>query len=74
MARLESPDFQRAFAALSYVCGRRDAELLDPIRPEHDLARGFVRRLAHPERAERAEVLSRELTRLASALAARIIK
>jgi len=74
MARLESPNFQRAFAALSYVCGRREAELLAPIRSEHGQARGLVRRLDHPERAERAEVLSRELTRLASALDARIIK
>jgi hypothetical protein len=74
MANLESPDFQRAFVALSYMIGRRDAELLAPLRTPHDDARAFARRLGHPERERRAEVLARELSRLASAVEARALK
>ena len=74
MANLESPDFQRAFAAMSYLVGRRDAELLEPFSAPHEDARTFVRRLGHPERERRAEVLARELARLASSLEARSLK
>ena len=74
MANLESSDFQRAFVALSYMVGRRDTELLDPLRAPHADARAFARWLGHPERERRAEVLARELSRLASAMAARTLK
>jgi hypothetical protein len=74
MANLESPDFQRAFVALSYVIGRRAAQLLEPLRIPHDGARAFARRLGHPERERRAQVLARELSRLASAVEARTLK
>ena len=74
MANLESSDFQRAFVALSYMVGRRDTELLDPLRAPHEDARAFARRLGHPERERRAEVLARELSRLANAIAARTLK
>ena len=74
MSNLASPDFQRAFAAMSYMAGRREAELLAPIRAPHEEASAFARRLAHPERERRAEVLARELGRLSIALEARAIK
>jgi hypothetical protein len=74
MSSVELPTFQRAFVALSYVIGRRDAALLDAFSAPQDEARRFVQRLAHPERERRAEVLARELARLALALDARSIK
>ena len=74
MANPANPDFQRAFAAMSYLVGRRDAELLEPFSAPHDDASAFVRRIGHPERERRAEVLARELARLASALEGRLFK
>ena len=74
MTQFDSSEFQRAFAAMSYVVGRRDAELLEPFRLPHQEARAFVRGLGHPERERRAEALARELARLATALEARSIK
>ena len=74
MATIASPEFQRAFVAMSYVVGRREAEVLAPFRAPHDEARAVVRRLAHPERERRAEVLARELSRLVGSLEARAIK
>ena len=74
MADPASPNFQRAFAAMSFLLGRRNAELLEPLCAPHADARAFARRLAHPERARRAEVLARELTRLSASLEAKAIK
>lgn len=74
MSNLASPEFQRAFAAISYVLGRRDAELLEPFSSPGPEARSFVRRLGHPERERRAEVLAAELARLVSALQVRALK
>ena len=74
MTRFESPDFQRAFAAVSYLAGRRDAELLEPFSLPHDEARALVRRLGHPERERRAQELARELAKISAALEARSVK
>jgi hypothetical protein len=74
MAQFESRDFQCAFAAVSYLAGRREAALLEPFDLPHDDARAFVRRLVHPERERRAEALARELARVAGALEARSFK
>ena len=74
MAQFESPDFQRAFAAASYLVGRRNLELLEPFHPPHAEARALVRRLAHPERERRAQALAVELARIAAAVEARSIK
>jgi hypothetical protein len=74
MAHFESSDFQRAFAAIRYLTGRREAELLEPFRLPQREARAFVQRLAQPERERRAEALAGELSRIASALEARSIK
>jgi hypothetical protein len=74
MSSIALPTFQRAFAALSYVAGRRDAELLEAFVAPHHEAHLVAQRLAHPERERRAEVLARELSRVASALEARRIQ
>ena len=71
MANVHSPEFQRAFAAVSYLAGRRDAELLAPLPSPGEDAQALARRLGHPERERRAEVLARELGRLALSLDAR---
>jgi hypothetical protein len=74
MSSVERPTFQRAFVALSYVVGRRDGALLDALLVPHSETQLLVERLAHPERERRAEVLARELSRVAVALEARSIK
>lgn len=71
MSSVAGPAFQKAFVALSYVAGRRDAELLIAFRTVNDEVRSFAQRLAHPERERRAEVLARELSRVALSLEAR---
>ncbi len=73
MAQFENRDFQCAFAAVSYLAGRREAELLEPFRRPHPDARALQSRLAQPDRERRAEALARELARVAGALAARSI-
>jgi hypothetical protein len=74
MSQFETRDFQCAFAAVSYLTGRRDAELLAPFKVPQLEARAFSSRLAQPERERRAEALARELLRVANALEARSIK
>ena len=74
MASANSSEFQRAFVAMSYMVGRRDSELLAPIRSPSDDVRALARRLSHPERERRAEVLARELAQLVSTIEARTLK
>ena len=74
MPQFESPDFQCAFAAVSYLTGQREAKLLEPFRLPHAAARALQSRLGHAERERRAEALARELTRVAGALQARWLK
>jgi len=74
MPRFDSRDFQCAFAAVSYLAGRRNNELLEAFPKPHLEARALQSRLAHPERQLRAEALARELSRLAQALEARSLK
>ncbi len=74
MAQFESRDFQCAFVAVSYLVGRREAQLLEPFGLPHSETRALHGRLAHPERERRAEALAREFARVAGALEARSIK
>ena len=74
MSSVAHSSFQRAFVALSYVAGRRDRKLLEGVLAPQDETRVLVQRLAHPERERRAEVLARELSRIAAAHEARSIK
>jgi hypothetical protein len=71
MSSVLEPVFQRAFVAVSYVAGRRNAQLLEAFTTPHEEARLLAQRLARPERERRAEVLARELSRVALALEAR---
>ena len=71
MPNILSPEFQRAFTAVSYLVGRREAELIAPLLSPGADAQALARRLDHPERERRAEVLARELGRLALSLDAR---
>ena len=74
MSNLESPAFQRAFVALRYLFGRRDAELSVSGLAEHSEVRALGLRLVHPERVRRAEALAYELSRIAGAIDARTFK
>jgi len=74
MSTVARPAFQKAFVALSYLAGRRDAELVAALRTVNEETRSFVQRLAHPERERRAEILARELSRVALSLEARSYK
>lgn len=60
--------FERAFVALSYVLGRRGADLLEPLAAPLPIVAELARRLAHPERAARAQVLAAELAPVVQAL------
>lgn len=60
--------FERAFVAMSYVVGRRGAELTEPLPAPLPAAEQLARRLSHPERAVRAQVLAAELGPLVLAL------
>ncbi|MEO6602407.1 MAG: hypothetical protein ABIQ16_21175 [Polyangiaceae bacterium] len=71
MANIHSPEFQRAFVAVSYLSGQRDAELMAPLPSPGEEAQSLTRRLGHPERERRAEVLARELGRIVLSLDAR---
>ena len=74
MSQFEGRDFQCAFAAMSYLAGRREAELLAPFPAPHLEARALATRLLHPDRERRAEALARELARLVHSLEARTTK
>lgn len=74
MPDLNNPLFQRAFAAISYLAGRRGSELFEPLATVHEETRLLVRRLSHQERERRAEALARELSLVATALEARALK
>jgi hypothetical protein len=73
MSQFDRRDFQCAFAAVSYLAGRRDSELLEPFATPQLEARALQSRLGNPERERRAEALARELSRVASAIEARSI-
>jgi hypothetical protein len=63
-----SPEFQRAFVATMYLFERRNDELVSALSNECAAAVELAKALGHPERASRAQVLARELARIAKAL------
>jgi hypothetical protein len=63
--------FERAFLAMSYLCGKRGEELRAPLGELGADAQRVYERLTHAERAPRAETLAGELARLARSLQAR---
>jgi hypothetical protein len=66
-----SPEFERAFVAMSYRLGRRGAELAAPLAAPSPDAGRLLAGLSHPERDARARLLAAELARVGAALAAR---
>jgi hypothetical protein len=63
-----SAEFERAFVAMSYLLGRRGAELDSALRAPSDETRRVISGLSHPDRAVRAQVLAAELARVAASL------
>jgi hypothetical protein len=70
----EREAFDRAFVALSYLLDRRGDELLQPLNAAQPAAAEVARRLAVPERAERAQTLAAELSRVVAALESRRLR
>ncbi|HEY3500746.1 MAG TPA: hypothetical protein VGK73_38910 [Polyangiaceae bacterium] len=73
-ARLEQPEFQRAFLALRYLLGARGPELGSPLAALTPEARAVLERLEHPDRARRAEALAVEIGQVVRALSKRAFR
>jgi hypothetical protein len=69
----ERERYERAFVALSYALGCRNAELSAPLSVPSPAARDLAEKLCHPQRSIRAAVLAAELARVAHALESRRI-
>jgi hypothetical protein len=65
------PDFQRAFVAVRYFLGARGEGLAAPLGGAAPAAATLEAKLAHPDRARRAEVLASEIGLIVRALEAR---
>jgi hypothetical protein len=63
--------FARAYVAMGYLLDRRGDALLEGLVSVPPAARELARRLGHPDRQARAQVLAAELARIAAALDAR---
>lgn len=66
--------FERAFVAVSYVLGRRDADLLQALEAPGAEAQALKEALAHPERSDRARALAGALEPIVKAHEARRLK
>jgi hypothetical protein len=66
-----APEFQRAFVAMRYFLGVRAESLAAPLGDAAPAARALEEKLAHPDRARRAEVLASEVGLVVRALEAR---
>jgi hypothetical protein len=66
-------DYQRAFVAMRYFLGAREAELAAPLGAAPE-AEAVARRLAQPDRQKRAEALAAEIGRVVRALDAGTIR
>jgi len=67
-------DYQRAFVAMRYFLGARDADLAAPLGSAAAEAEAVARRLAQPDRQKRAEALAAEIGRVVRALDAGILR
>lgn len=67
----DDPEFQRAFAAVSYVCGARGGALGAGFEQPSAALLALASALSAPERSERARALGAELSRLRRLLEAR---
>jgi hypothetical protein len=71
---LMDADFQRAFVAVRYAAGARDATPLAPFARPNDGALELLRTLSSGVRQERAQALAVELKRIARVLEARRLR
>lgn len=69
-----SPDFERAFVAVRYFLGARGVDLAAPLRSRSRTADELCERLAHGDRARRAETLAGEVGRVVRALEAKVLR
>lgn len=69
---MSDAEFERAFVAMTYLLGRRD-DLTGGLESAGEAAHQVEARLAAKDRAERARILSAELSPIAGALAARSV-
>ena len=69
-----SPDFERAFVAVRYFLGARGVDVATPLRSRTKVAEELCERLAHADRARRAETLAGEIGRVVRALEARVLR
>jgi hypothetical protein len=70
-ALLLHPDFQRAFVAMRYFLGAREADLAGALPSVTADARAVVERLEHADRARRAEALAVEVGHVVRSLGSR---
>jgi hypothetical protein len=68
------PDFQRALLAMRYLLGTRGGELLGSVPSANAVLEGLFARLAHPDRARRADALAFEIGQVVRALEARTFR
>ncbi len=71
---LVDADFQRAFVAVRYAAGAREAAPLAPFARATEGALELVRTLSSGVRTERAQALAVELKRIARVLEARRLR
>ena len=69
-----NPDFERAFVAVRYFLGARGVDLAAPLRAHTKVAGELCERLAHSDRARRAETLAMEIGRVVRALEAKVLR
>jgi len=66
-----APEFQRAFVAVRYFLGARGEGLSAPLGASPSSGEALEAKLAHPDRARRAEILASEVGLVVRALEAR---
>ncbi|HEX5100444.1 MAG TPA: hypothetical protein VFV94_13135 [Polyangiaceae bacterium] len=67
-------DYQRAFVAMRYFLGAREAELAAPLGAAASEAEAVAHRLTLADRQKRAEALAAEIGRVVRALDAGILR
>ncbi len=66
-----APDYQRAFVAVRYFLGTREEGLATPLGEDAAFGTALEKKLAHPDRTRRAEILAGEIGLVVRALEAR---
>jgi hypothetical protein len=69
-----TPEYQRAFVAMRYFLGAREEGLVAPLGAEASFGAALEKKLAHPDRARRAEILASEVGLVVRAFEARVYR